>query len=273
MPWRTPRPYGAARRPARGAWCRRSFSHCQLGTAVAHQRQAIGADADVCTSGPAQAAQRAGWRQSLAGQRLAVAAARHLHQHGTLGRAHRAEHFLREPSRRRSCRRPIGDLEARPRRTSRCLLGDQLDAPAALDQRLSLGRTRIAADQQGRLGCRCAQQEHLAGMRVGRAWLGVEIVAVVPHRHESEIVYGRKRRRPRAEHDLHLPSRDREERGVARCRRRCGRQHDVMTRTQHLGECCIPARDVSYVGHADDRASSAVQAPPAPPGRPHRAGS
>ena len=60
-----------------------------------------------------------------------------------------------------------------------------------------------------------AQQQHLAGVGVGRARLGVEVVAVVPDRDQAEVVDRREGGRAGAEHDPAAAARDSEEVAVA----------------------------------------------------------
>ena len=70
-------------------------------------------------------------------------------------------------------------------------------------------------------------EQDLAGMGVRRPRLVVEVVAVVPDRHQPEVLHGRERGGAGADDDPHGPARDREERAVALGRSGLGGEHDV----------------------------------------------
>ncbi|SKU94465.1 Uncharacterised protein [Mycobacteroides abscessus subsp. abscessus] len=76
--------------------------------------------------------------------------------------------------------------------------------PAALDERLRLGRTGIPPDHRGAAQLVGAQHRHVPCMRIGRTRLGKIVVAVVPHHHQSQIDHRREHRSPGADHHSRL---------------------------------------------------------------------
>ena len=85
--------------------------------------------------------------------------------------------------------------------------GSDRARPALPDQLGGLGGHREAADERGRsLGVR-PQQEDVTHVRVGSAWLLVEVVAVVPHHDEAQVVHRGEGRGARADdHPAHAPA-------------------------------------------------------------------
>ena len=77
-------------------------------------------------------------------------------------------------------------------------------------------RAGEAADQRGGALALGAQQQHLAGVRVRRPGLGVQVVAVVPDRHQAEVVDRREGGGAGADDDPPRAARDGEEVAVAR---------------------------------------------------------
>ena len=76
--------------------------------------------------------------------------------------------------------------------------------PAGADQAGALGGARQPADhQRGALDRSSAGQDR-ADVRVGRARLGVQVVAVVPDHGQAEVMDGGEHRGPGAEHGAHL---------------------------------------------------------------------
>jgi hypothetical protein len=49
----------------------------------------------------------------------------------------------------------------------------------------------VGTDDEGAPGLMCAQRGHLAHMWVRRPGLGVEVVAVVPHDNQPQVIHGR----------------------------------------------------------------------------------
>jgi len=146
----------------------------------------------------------------------------------------------------------VGDVDDRPLAAPRRLVGDDLGAPALVDERLGLGGAGVAGDQDARVRLHGTRQQHLARVRVGRPRLGVQVVAVVPDRDEAEVAHGRVRRTARAEDDLHLAARDAQEVAVPRRRLVGGGEGDVDARPEGLGEHAVPALDVPHVRDAHD---------------------
>ena len=97
---------------------------------------------------------------------------------------------------------------------------DELVGPAGGQQLLGLDAAGEPADQgRGVLDLGPGQQ-HLAGVGVRRAGLGVEVVTVVPDRHQPEVVDGREGGRAGADHDPPGAAGDGEELAVAAGRAR-----------------------------------------------------
>ena len=93
--------------------------------------------------------------------------------------------------------------------------GDRLQL-AAVDPRLDGRRAGEATgEQRGALETRPGRED-LPHVGVGAPV--VQVVAVVPPRHQPEVPHGRKRRSAGADHDLHVPPQHLEPGGVARLR-------------------------------------------------------
>ena len=132
--------------------------------------------------------------------------------------------------------------------------GDDLGGPAGADEVLRLDAARVRREQGRAPGLLGAHEQHLAGMGVRRPRLVVEVVAVVPDRHQAEVVHRRERGGAGADDDAHRPAADREERAVALGRARVGREHDVAALAEPRGERGVEPVDVAVVGDADQRA-------------------
>ena len=76
--------------------------------------------------------------------------------------------------------------------------------PAAGHQAGRLGGPGEAADERGRAGAVRAERQHLAGVRVRRPRLGVQVVAVVPDHDQAELGDRREHRGPGARDDPDL---------------------------------------------------------------------
>ena len=96
-------------------------------------------------------------------------------------------------------------------------------------------------------------------MGVGRPRLVVQVVAVVPPRHQPEVPHWRKRRSAGADHDLHVPTQHLEPGGVASLRPLIGGEPDVPARTEQCGQGSVDPGDVTVVRHDDDRAAAALE--------------
>ena len=77
-------------------------------------------------------------------------------------------------------------------------------------------------------------------MRVRRARLGEEVVAVVEHRDQAEVGHRRERRPARAQHDAHRAPRHREERAIPLGRLLRPGEDDVSALPQHGRERLVP---------------------------------
>ena len=237
--WRTvtpgrARPISSAVRASPSTGARRPrpphSGQAQPGASVAHHAHSGGRD------GSAQAqrsvADRAQGRRTavVAGQPGGVADARA--PAPAPGRA--------APPSRRSCER----LAGQPRRAGggvagqvalgvtgeadRDALADEvagrghLGGPAGAQEVLRLDAARVRRQHGRAAGLLGAHQQDLAGMGVRRPRLVVQVVAVVPDRHQPEVADRRERGRAGADHDPDRPAGDGQERAVAlrRARRR-----------------------------------------------------
>ena len=143
----------------------------------------------------------------------------------------------------------------------------ELVRPAGGQQLLGLDAAGEAADQSRGALDLGPRQQHLAGMGVRRARLGVEVVAVVPDRHQPEVVHRREGRRTGADHDPPGAAGDGEELAVAAGRARAGGEHDVVPGPEHLGEGGVDAGHVAVVGDAEHAPAPAGERAPRPPRR------
>ncbi|RAO03143.1 hypothetical protein GUI43_05352 [Micromonospora noduli] len=198
-----------------------------------------------------------------AGDRREVAAAGHLHQH----RQVLAERVA--GSRPGQAGQPggggpgvAGQLRVVPgRRDGRDPgphggpVGDHLRGPAGLHQQLRLGRPGVPTDQRAGLGEVGAGEQHVAGVRVGRPGLGVQVVTVVPDGDEAEPGHRGEHRRPGADHHRHLATASGEEGPVPPGRAERGGEADVPSRAEHAGERGVETVEVTRVGHHHHRAA------------------
>ena len=139
-----------------------------------------------------------------------VAGARNLHQHRTAcgeGGARRLERDGRQPRHslvgiaRELVPGLVQRCDARGGGAQRRPVGHDLLRPPRPDQHLRLRRPGEAAHQQRGSHSVRAQQQHVADVRVGRAGLRVQVVAVVPDGQQPRPVDRREHRRTRAHHD------------------------------------------------------------------------
>ncbi len=118
---------------------------------------------------------------------------------------------MRQPGRGAAVDGTVGDLDGRPASPPRDRIGDEVGAPAALDQGLALGGACVAADEHGSALAGRPGEQDLAGVRVRRARLGEEVVAVVEHRDQAQVGHRRERGTARAQHHLHRAAGHRQE--------------------------------------------------------------
>ena len=96
-----------------------------------------------------------------------------------------------------------------------------------------------------------AHQEDLAGMGVRRPRLVVQVVAVVPDRHQAEILDGRERGGAGADDDLDRSAGDGQEGAVALGRPCLGGEYDVPPLLEPGRQGSVEPGEVAMVGHAD----------------------
>ena len=179
-----------------------------------------------------------------AGQRGHVPAPGHLHQHrgaGLEGCAGGAPGKAGQPG---GCGGRVaglldlvtGDHDSRRGRAQRAAVGGDLVRPAGFDKLLGFGRPREAAEQQRAVGQRGPQDEHVAGVRVGRARLVVQVVAVVPDGQQAEVGDRRVGGGARADDRSDRAALDRQPPAVPLGRPEVGRQRDVPARPERGGD-------------------------------------
>ena len=100
-------------------------------------------------------------------------------------------------------------------------------------------------------------QQHVADVRVGRARLVEQVVAVVPPRHQAEVAHRREGCGPGADDDRHVAAQDLEPGGVARLRPLVGGEPHVATGPEGRGEGGVDPGDVAVVGHDEHAAPTA----------------
>ena len=131
-----------------------------------------------------------------------------------------------------------------------------LVGPTRMNQGICLDRSRESTDQQGRTLLASPDQQNVAGVWVGRARFGVQVITVVPHGHETQISHRSESGGSCADdHTAHTPG-QREELPIARGRPSIGPQRHVMIGTQHLTKGSIDTIHIAAVGHADQYPSS-----------------
>jgi hypothetical protein len=132
--------------------------------------------------------------------------------------------------------------------------GRQLAGPAGAQEVGRLDGTGEPADQGGRGLALGAQQQGLAGVRVRRARLGVQVVPVIPDGHQAQVVDRGEAGGAGADDDLPGPPADRQEVAVAPGRADVGGERDVVAGAEHPGEGPVDPVDVLAVRHADQAA-------------------
>src|SRR6185436_3724698 len=101
---------------------------------------------------------------------------------------------------------------------------------------LTLDGAGEAAEQRRAALLLAAQEQHLTGVRIGRTGLGVEVVAVVPHRHQSEVVHRGEGGGAGADDDPDVAPGDGEEGTVAAGRSYVRSEHDVPAGAEGGGQ-------------------------------------
>ena len=145
------------------------------------------------------------------------------------------------------------------------LVADRATLRAAAPRVQALGDDGRAVVQPGPL------DQHVAGVRIGRVVVGVQVVAVVPHDHEAEVAHRREHRRPGAQHDLGRAAGRRQEGPVALLRGVAGPEDGERVLRQHGRRTAFQAVEVLAVGDDDERPAAGRQRGSAQlrhPGRP-----
>jgi hypothetical protein len=78
----------------------------------------------------------------------------------------------------------------------------QVDESAEGDPVLDLHRPGEATDQQSGTRDPSAHREHVPNVGVGGSWLHMQVVAIVPPRHQTQVAYRGVASRPGANHDV-----------------------------------------------------------------------
>ena len=86
-------------------------------------------------------------------------------------------------------------------------------------------------------------------MRVRGSWLGVQIVAVVPHHHQAEVLHRREHRGARSEDRSSGAATDCQPSPVALRGAEIGTEYDMVARTDRPIERPVRRRKVTCVGH------------------------
>ena len=108
-----------------------------------------------------------------------------------------------------------------------------------------LGRAGQAADHEAGALLRAAQREDVPDVRVGRARLGVQVVAVVPDDDEPEVADRGEHRGPGADHRAHLAAPDREPAAVALGRPGSADRTTCRSGAEQAGQRGVDAGDVA----------------------------
>ena len=120
------------------------------------------------------------------------------------------------------------------------------------------GRREPGGDHRGVLALG-AQPQHLAGVRVRRPLLDVQVVAVVPDRDQPEVGDRRERRGAGADGDPDVPAAQREEGAVAGGRPEVGLQAHVAPGAEGAGERRVDDVDVPAVRQHEQAAAPGGQ--------------
>ena len=139
-----------------------------------------------------------------------------------------------------------------PRRlTTRDRAADEVD-PARLHERRDIGGHRQAPhERRGVLDVGAGEQD-VTHVDVGRARLEVEVVAVVPPRHETEVTDRGVGGGAGPDDHLHVSAEHLEPGGVARLRSLVGGEPHVLVGPEHLGQGGVHPGDVALVRDDDD---------------------
>ena len=134
-----------------------------------------------------------------------------------------------------------------PRRHDLC-------GPTRAEEVLRLHTAGVRRQHGRAAGLLGAHEQNLAGMGVRRARLVVQVVTVVPDRHQSEVLHRREHGGAGADHDAHRPAADRQKRAVALRPGRCLPPAPRGDPPQPFGERSVETSHVAVVGNADEGA-------------------
>ena len=113
-------------------------------------------------------------------------------------------------------------------------------------------------------------EQHLTHVRVGRARLVEQVVAVVPPGHQAEVVHRGEGRGPGADDHLGVAAQRLEVGRVARLRPLVGGEPGVPARPEHLEQRRLDPHDVAVVGHDEHGTAAALDRGPGGLGEQHR---
>ena len=126
------------------------------------------------------------------------------------------------------------------------------DEGALLDALLDGDAAGEPSGDQGGAGLGGAQREDVADLRVRRAGLVEEVVAVVPPGDQPEVVERREGGRARPDDAAHVAAQDLQPGRVASLWTLVGGQPDVLARAEESGQRAVDAVDVAMVRDDDE---------------------
>jgi hypothetical protein len=255
------RPAAAAtRRPGSGRRCPGARTSGSAAAPPPRPAPAGRAGAQSQRSGAVPAPRRLAARP--AGQERDVAAAGHLHEHRPARLQRRAGGGERDVRHAGGAGVGVagqlgpavaGRDDPRHGRPHGRPVGDDLPRPARLHEQLaSAVRAYPPTSSAGPGGVR-AQHQHVADVRVGRARLGVAVVAVVPHREQAGVGDRGERGGARADDHADLPAAHGQPAPVPLGRAEVGRQRDHPVRPDARRARRPEGVEVALVGHDEQR--------------------
>ena len=197
-------------------------------------------------------------------ERRHVTPARDAEDHRTIGgerRPRRVERDFgdaRRPGHGVACDLPVvvGDrLDTGAAGADRRAVGDEVVRPARDHQRLRLGGPGEPAEQQAAPLVVRPQHRHLAGMRVGRPWVGHAVVAVIPHDDQAQVLDRREHRASGTDHQLRGTAAHGQPSAVARGGSESGGQRDPTVADQRLTLGPHPI-EITLIGNDEDAPAS-----------------
>jgi hypothetical protein len=153
----------------------------------------------------------------------------------------------------------VGGPHSRTHRAALPRSHREVEAPPRRHRCLRIGGASSAGEQQRSAGIVRTQHQHLPRMRVRGPRLAEEVVPVVPHRQQPDVVHRGERGGAGPDGDPDLPTRKGEERAVAGLWAERRGQHHVPPRPESGAQRSIQPGDVPRVGEAHDCPSSGGQ--------------